>query len=75
MSHADKKPTRAKRVAPRSPALRSGDMVGLPEGMQLLRVSDAEFETAKRIMARWMFEHPEVEKLVLRRQDGRQPNK
>lgn len=28
MSHADKKPTRAKRAAPRSPALRSGDMVG-----------------------------------------------
>ncbi len=52
----------------------SGHMVSLPGGMQLLRVSDAEFETAKRILARWMFEHPEIESLVLRRQDGRQAN-
>ena len=46
MSHADKKPARAKRAAPRSPALRSGDMVGLGsesvEHLCLTWLKDAE---------------------------------
>jgi hypothetical protein len=43
-------------------------MVGLPAGINRQPVSPAEFETAQRIFARWMFEHPEVTELVLRKQ-------
>lgn len=50
------------------PPVSSSEIVSLPAGMHLQPVCQAEFDTATRIISRWMYERPQVESLIFKRE-------